>query len=89
MYLSSYHIWDWRRYIHSVRRHPGTGTHSECRQVSVMTGVAQKDMPKGTVLKVQGHHHSIEGLVPELWELKDAGNAAPFYLLMVQHCWRM
>ena len=59
----------------------GLGTHSECRQVSVMAGVAQKDMPKGTILKVQGHHHSIEGLVPELWELKDAGNVAPFYLL--------
>lgn len=59
----------------------GIGTHPECRQVTVMTGVAERDLPKGTVLKVQGHHHSIDGLVPELWELKDAGDVAPFYLL--------
>ena len=59
----------------------GIGTHGECRQVSVMTGVAQRNLAKGTILKVQGHHHSIEGLIPELWELKEAGNVAPFYLL--------
>lgn len=59
----------------------GIGTHEECRQVSVMAGVAQEDIPKGTVLKVHGHHHSIDGLVPELWEKKDAGEVAPFYLL--------
>lgn len=59
----------------------GIGTHPECRQVSVMTGVARQDLQKGTVLKVQGHHHSIEGLAPELWELQDAGSIAPFYLL--------
>ncbi|RGY95643.1 homoserine dehydrogenase [Clostridium sp. AM58-1XD] len=59
----------------------GLGTHSECRQVSVMAGVAQTDLPKGTVLKVAGHHHSIDGLVPELWERKEAENVAPFYLL--------
>ena len=59
----------------------GIGTHEECRQVSVMTGVARRDIPKGTVLKVAGHHHSIDGLVPELWGARDAQNAAPFYLL--------
>lgn len=59
----------------------GIGTHEECRQVSVMAGVAQRDLPKGTVLKVEGHHHSIDGLTPELLELKATGNAAPFYLL--------
>lgn len=59
----------------------GIGTHPECRQVSVMAGVAQEDLPKGTVLKVHGHHHSIDGLVPELWEKKDAEEVAPFYLL--------
>lgn len=59
----------------------GIGTHPECRQVSVMAGVAQQDIPKGTVLSVQGHHHSIAGLVPELWEQKDAADIAPFYLL--------
>ena len=59
----------------------GIGTHEECRQVSVMAGVAQENIPKGTVLKVHGHHHSIDGLVPELWEKKDAKEVAPFYLL--------
>lgn len=59
----------------------GIGTHAECRQVSVMAGVAEKDIPAGTVLKVAGHHHSIDGLVPELWERKDAEDVAPFYLL--------
>lgn len=59
----------------------GIGTHSECRQVSVLAGVANTDLKKGTVLKVEGHHHAIEGLTPELLERKDVGNAAPFYLL--------
>jgi len=57
------------------------GTHAECRQVSVLAGVAQKDLPKGTVLIVEGHHHEIKGVTPELLERKVAGNAAPFYLL--------
>ena len=57
------------------------GTHPECRQISVMTGVAEKDLPKGTELKVQGHHHSIDGLVPQLAERKTAEHLAPFYLL--------
>lgn len=59
----------------------GIGTHAECRQVSVLAGVAKRDIPKGTVLKVAGHHHSIDGLVPELLETTDARDAAPFYLL--------
>lgn len=59
----------------------GIGTHEECRQVSVMAGVAEEDLPRGTVLKVHGHHHSIDGLVPELWERRDAQQVAPFYLL--------
>lgn len=59
----------------------GLGTHPECRQVSVMAGVAEKDIPAGTVLKVSGHHHSIDGLEPELLELESSGNVAPFYLL--------
>ena len=48
------------------------GTHPECRQVSILAGVAKKDLPKGTVLTVAGHHHSIEGLVPELLEREKA-----------------
>lgn len=59
----------------------GIGTHPECRQVSVLAGVAKQDLPKGTDLKVAGHHHSIDGLTPELLEISQAEDAAPFYLL--------
>lgn len=59
----------------------GIGAHPECRQVSVMAGVADRDLPAGTVLEVKGHHHSIDGLVPELWEKAEAAEIAPFYLL--------
>lgn len=48
----------------------GIGCHPECRQVSVLAGVAEEDMAKGTELKVHGHHHAIDGLVPELLEVK-------------------
>ena len=57
------------------------GCHPETRQVSVLAGVAQYDMPKGTALTVQGHHHAIEGLTPMLVIREEAKNAAPFYLL--------
>lgn len=57
------------------------GCHPECRQVSILSGIAQKDLPKGTVLSVQGHHHAIEGLTPMLLIREEAKNAAPFYLL--------
>ena len=66
----------------------GIGTHPECRQVSVMAGVADRDLPKGTKLTVAGHHHSIDGLVPELWEVKTARDIAPFYLLNGQELMR-
>ena len=46
-----------------------------------MACVAQRDLLNGTVLNVEGHHHSIDGLTPELLERKATGNAAPFYLL--------
>ena len=59
----------------------GIGTHPETRQVPVMAGVAQKDLPAGTVLKVHGHHHQIDGLLPELLIRSNAKDAAPFYLL--------
>ena len=59
----------------------GIGTHPECRQVSVLAGVAERDLSKGTELKVQGHHHSIDGLIPELLESRSVGHLAPFYLL--------
>ena len=35
----------------------------------------------GALVAVQGHHHSIDGLTPQLLEKKDAADAAPFYLL--------
>ena len=57
------------------------GCHPETRQVSILAGVAQYDMPKGTALTVQGHHHAIEGLTPMLVIREEAKNAAPFYLL--------
>lgn len=59
----------------------GIGTHIECRQVSILAGVADEDLLKGTVLTVHGHHHEIDGLTPELLERKESGDAAPFYLL--------
>ena len=59
----------------------GIGCHPECRQVSVLAGVAEKDLTKGTQLTVHGHHHAIDGLIPELLERKTVGNVAPFYLL--------
>jgi len=59
----------------------GIGCHPETRQVTVMAGVAKETLAKGTVLRVHGHHHQIDGLTPELLEMKESGNAAPFYLL--------
>lgn len=59
----------------------GIGTHAECRQVSVLAGVANRDLPKGTALKVAGHHHAIDGLTPELLECSGGEALAPFYLL--------
>ena len=59
----------------------GVGVHPECRQISVLAGVAQKDLVKGTKLQVAGHHHSIDGLTPELLETRTVQNVAPFYLL--------
>ena len=58
------------------------GTHPECRQVSVMVGVANRDLTKGEVLSVQGHHHEIDGLDPELIRgTEETDNIVPFYLL--------
>lgn len=59
----------------------GMGCHPECRQVSVLAGVADRDLSAGTVLKVEGHHHAIDGLTPQLLERAHADKAAPFYLL--------
>ncbi len=59
----------------------GVGSHPECRQVSVMAGIAREDLPAGTRLKVEGHHHQIQGLTPVLFDREAAEGLAPFYLL--------
>ena len=59
----------------------GIGTRTDCRQVSVLSGVAKEDLSKGTLLTVHGHHHEIDGLTPELLERTTVGNLAPYYLL--------
>lgn len=59
----------------------GIGTHRECRHVSVLVGIAQQDLPKGTCLRVEGHHHEIRGVMPALLAREDAEGLAPFYLL--------
>jgi len=58
------------------------GTHPECRPISVMAGVANRELQKGSVLSVYGHHHEIDGLDPELIKrTADTDNIVPFYLL--------
>ena len=59
----------------------GIGCHPECRQVSVLTGIATEKLAKGTKLVVHGHHHEIDGVTPNLLERGAVGNAAPYYLL--------
>lgn len=59
----------------------GIGTRTDCRQVSVLAGVAKEDLAAGTELIVHGHHHEIDGLIPELLESKTVENLAPYYLL--------
>ena len=57
------------------------GIHPECRQTAVMAGAAERDLAKGTRLLVQGHHHSIEGITPQLLQTQEHADAVPFYLL--------
>lgn len=59
----------------------GIGTSKNCKQNSVMIAVANKNHKKGKVLKVSGHHHSIEGFTPALVPISENENYAPFYLL--------
>lgn len=59
----------------------GIGGYPQCRQVSVLAGVANRPLAKGTELRVEGHHHAIDGLTPELLTRKESGEVAPFYLL--------
>ncbi|GAB3257669.1 hypothetical protein [Kineosporia babensis] len=51
------------------------------RQNAVMAGRARADLPAGTVLKMGGHHHEIDGVEPVLLPVEEAGaQTAPFYL---------
>lgn len=60
----------------------GIGTRADCRQVSVLSGVAREDLKAGTEFKVEGHHHEIVCLEPELLETgKIQQKLAPYYLL--------
>lgn len=60
----------------------GVGLHKKCRQVTVMAGKAQAPMAKGSTLKVEGHHHTIENVTPQLYEKdKLPAGVLPFYLL--------
>lgn len=59
----------------------GLGTRTDCRQVSILSGVAREDLPQGTTFQVVGHNHKIECLLPELLERRQAGDLAPYYLL--------
>ena len=60
----------------------GIGLHKACRQVSVMVGKVEVDMPAGSTLKVEGHHHTIENVTPQLYEKdKVPAGVLPFYLL--------
>lgn len=59
----------------------GVGSHPECRQHSVMAGVAAVDLPAGTTFNVHGHHHAIDELTPQLLAGAAASEAAPFYFL--------
>lgn len=60
----------------------GVGLNTGCRQVSVMVGKPQQEMKKGSILKVEGHHHVIKNVTPLLYEKeKLPAGALPFYLL--------
>ena len=60
----------------------GIGNHPECRQVSVLVGVAERDLPAGTELKVAGHNHAIAGLLTELHPRASLPEkVVPYYLL--------
>lgn len=60
----------------------GIGAHPECRQFSTLMGIAEKTIKKGTCLAIEGHHHEIVGVVPQLIlsaELPE--KVLPFYVL--------
>jgi len=57
-------------------------TYAECSQVSVMTARAARDLRKGELLALNGHHRIIEGLEVSLVAKHELPlDVAPFYLL--------
>ncbi len=77
-------IWDWKHQLPSFLVIYEYRNTCECRQVSVLAGVAKQDIPKGTQLKVAGHHHSIDGPCSRTSGANTAKNAAPSICLMEQ-----
>ncbi|MBR2282564.1 MAG: hypothetical protein IJ863_08085 [Spirochaetales bacterium] len=60
----------------------GIGGNPDCRQVSIMVGIADRDFRKGERFKVEGHHHEIAGVTPQLLERAQLPSTAlPFYVL--------
>lgn len=61
----------------------GTSCGGPCRPVVDLVGRAREDIPRGTVLRAEGHHHEIAAIAPELQPPAPMnGNAAvPIYLL--------
>jgi len=63
--------------VHSV-----SGYGDDYRPRLDLVAVARKDLPAGTVLRMGGHHHTIDGVDAELRPAKpiEGRNPAPFYL---------
>ena len=60
----------------------GIGLHTSCRHNSMMIGKTNIPIKKGNILKVEGHHHSIDGVTPQLYSSESVPETAmPFYLL--------
>ena len=58
------------------------GLHTDCRQVTTMVGKVNGKIAKGSILQVEGHHHSIENVTPQLYPTSDVPEGTlPFYLL--------
>ncbi len=65
----------------AIMNHATAGKHIS--PVSDMQGFAEKDLPTGTILKMGGHHHTIDGVgckVSDYCPL-DSDSPVPFYLL--------
>ena len=59
----------------------GIGTRPECRQHSVLSGIAVEDLKAGMTFEVYGHHHDVTGLKAGFLRREPGMLIAPFYLL--------